>query len=52
LIDEVRRNRHIPDGNVPPICILEFDGDLTDWLVREGLGKPFRPWACFHTTTF
>jgi len=52
LIDDVRRSRQIPNGNVPPVCILEFDGDLTDWLVREGMAKAFRPWACFHTSMF
>jgi uridine phosphorylase len=52
LIGDVRRNRQIPAGIVPPLCILEFDGDMTDWLVREGLAKPFGPWACFHTSMF
>ena len=52
LIDDVRRSREIPAGNVPPLCILEFDGDITDWLVREGIAKPFAPWACFHTAMF
>jgi uridine phosphorylase len=52
LIDDVRRSRHIPGGTVPPLCILEFDGDLTDWLVRDGIAKPFAPWACFHTSMF
>ncbi len=52
LIDDVRRARQIPTGLVPPLCILEFDGDLTDWLVREGIAKPFSPWACFHTNMF
>lgn len=52
LIDDVRRSRQIPAGSVPPVCILEFDGDLTDWLVRQGVAKPFNPWACFHTTMF
>src|SRR5665213_2730380 len=52
LMDDVRRARGIPEGTVPPLCILEFDGDLTDWLVREGLAKPFSAWACFHTTMF
>lgn len=37
---------------VPPLCFLEFDGDLTDWLVREGIAQPFPSWACFHTTMF
>jgi uridine phosphorylase len=52
LIDDVRRSRQIPPGTVPPLCILEFDGDLTDWLVRDGIAKPFEPWACFHTSMF
>src|SRR5947209_19094692 len=52
LIDDVRRNRQIPAGIVPPVCILEFDGDITDWLVRDGVAKPFEPWACFHTSMF
>src|SRR5262245_30208183 len=52
LIDDVRRSRQIPTGIVPPVCILEFDGDLTDWLVRDEIAKPFAPWACFHTTMF
>src|SRR5437899_12949197 len=52
LIDDVRRSRHIPVGTVPPVCILEFDGDITDWLVRDGIAKPFGPWACFHTSMF
>ena len=52
LIDDVRRSRQIPAGIVPPVCILEFDGDITDWLVRDGIAKPFGPWACFHTSMF
>ena len=52
LINDVRRRRQISTGNVPAVCILEFDGDLTDWLVREGVAKPFAAWACFHTAMF
>lgn len=52
LIDDVRRSRQIPPGIVPPLCILEFDGDLTDGLVRDGIAKTFEPWACFHTSMF
>jgi len=52
LIESVRRARHIPNGVVPSLCILEFDGDLTDWLVGQGLAKPFQSWPCFHTTMF
>jgi len=52
LIESVRRTRRIPDGVVPPLCVLEFDGDLTDWLVGQGLATPFQSWPCFHTTMF
>ena len=52
LIDSVRRSRRIPDGRVPPLCILEFDGDITDWLVKEGIAQAFPAWPCFHTTMF
>jgi len=51
-MDDVRRSRQVPSGNVPPVCILEFDGDLTDWLVRDGVARLFEPWACFHTSMF
>ena len=52
LIDSVRRARKIPEGTVPELCFLEFDGDLTDWLVAQGLAKPYSSWPCFHTTMF
>jgi len=51
-MDDVRRSRQIPGGNVPPVCILEFDGDLTDGLVRDGIARRFEPWACFHTSMY
>src|SRR4029077_1290011 len=34
---------------IPQICVLEFDGDLTDWLVSTGAALPYRSWGCFHT---
>lgn len=52
LMEDVRRARHVPAGGIPPVCFLEFDGDLTDWLVREGIATPYDAWACFHTTMF
>jgi len=52
LIASVRKVREIPHGPVPRLCFLEFDGDLTDWLVTEGLAKPFPAWPCFHTKMF
>jgi uridine phosphorylase len=51
-MEDVRRARHIPAGDVPAVCILDFDGDLTDWLVREGKAVSYKSWACFHTAMF
>ncbi len=52
LIDDVRSLRRIPAEELPPLCILEFDGDLTDWLVERRIARPCPAWACFHTTMF
>jgi uridine phosphorylase len=52
LIEDVRRLRPVGNEALPPVCFLEFDGDLTDWLVAKGIAVPFRSWACFHTTMF
>lgn len=50
LIAAVRDERRLPAGPVPPVCVLDFDGDLTDWLVSAGAVLPCPQWACFHTT--
>jgi uridine phosphorylase len=49
LLEAVRIARGLPREPVPPICVLEFDGDLTDWLIATGTVKPWKSWACFHT---
>ena len=52
LVSAVRGVRGLPDVAVPPVCVLDFDGDLTDWLIRQGAAAPFEPWACFHTRMY
>jgi len=52
LISAVRRATGKPAVPVPPICVLDFDGDLTDWLVRYGKATLFEAWACFHTNMY
>jgi uridine phosphorylase len=51
-VSAVRERRALAAGDVPEICILEFDGDLTDDLVSTGAAAECRAWACFHTTMF
>ncbi|HET8548991.1 MAG TPA: nucleoside phosphorylase [Bryobacteraceae bacterium] len=50
LLDAVRVERNLPRDPVPQVCVLEFDGDLTDWLVATERAKRWRSWACFHTS--
>ena len=52
LVSAVRAARGLPDVAVPEICVLDFDGDLTDWLLRQGSATDFEPWACFHTKMY
>lgn len=49
LIDAVRSERNLPPDPVPEVCLLEFDGDLTDWMVASGLAARCSSWPCFHT---
>ena len=52
LLAAVRAARSMPREPVPPVCILEFDGDLTDWLIATGAARPWKPWPCFHTNMY
>lgn len=52
VVNAVRTGKHLEPEPIPSVCVLEFDGDLTDWLVSTGKAKPCDSWACFHTTMF
>jgi len=49
LMLEVRRTRGLRRASVPPLCVLDFDGDLFDGLLAHGQATPLPAWACFHT---
>lgn len=49
LVAAVRNERNLSHVAVPRVCVLEFDGDLTDWMVSAGHAQICRHWACFHT---
>lgn len=44
--------RSMESIHVPSICVVDFDGDLTDWLVKSGIAYLYPAWACFHTTMY
>lgn len=49
LLREARRQKALPDIAVPPVCILDPDGDLVRQLRKSGAAKPFGSWPCYHT---
>ena len=49
LLREARRQRGLAHGSVPPIGVLDPDGDLVRHLRRTGIGRPCADWACYHT---
>src|SRR5262249_46383748 len=49
LLREARRQKGLPTVDVPPLCILDPDGDMVRRLRQDGRGKPFTPWPCYHT---
>ena len=49
LLREARRQRGLPNGRVPPVCLLDPDGDVVGHLDRTRLAAPSASWACYHT---
>lgn len=49
LLREARRQKGVADVNVPPVCILDPDGDIVRRLRQDGLAQPFNAWPCYHT---
>jgi len=50
LMDAVRAERGLANEGVPALCVLDFDGDLSDRLAEDGVTTPLLSWACFHTS--
>ncbi len=46
---EARRQKDLPGGRVPAICILDPDGDLRAHLRATGQARRHPAWACYHT---
>src|SRR5438045_9590828 len=49
LLREARRQKGLPAADVPPVCILDPDGDIVRRLRAEGRARPFEGWPCYHT---
>src|SRR5258708_3533126 len=49
LLRERRPQKNLPTVPVPPVCLLDPDGDLVRRLRETGTTKPFAGWPCYHT---
>jgi hypothetical protein len=49
LLREARRQKGLVVVSVPPVCILDPDGDIVRLLRQSGQSKPFAGWPCYHT---
>ena len=50
LLREARRQKSLPRGNVPAVCVLDPDGDILRHLVANDRARANPHWACYHTT--
>jgi uridine phosphorylase len=49
LLREARRQKGLATIDVPPVCILDPDGDIVRRLRQTGRSQPFKDWPCYHT---
>lgn len=49
LLREARRQLKKPAGTIPPVAVLDPDGDIAAYLLRTGRGRLSPTWACYHT---
>jgi uridine phosphorylase len=49
LLREARRQKGLAAVSVPPVCILDPDGDIVRRLRGTGQARPFEAWPCYHT---
>ncbi len=52
LLREARRQKGTPDGSVPPICVLDPDGDIARNLLAANKASLNPYWACYHTQLY
>lgn len=52
LLREARRQKGLSAGVVPPVCILDPDGDIVRHLRASGRAHRHPAWACYHTDLY
>jgi len=49
MLREARRQKALDGGQVPPICVLDPDGDVVSHVRQAFAALPCPAWACYHT---
>lgn len=49
MLREARRQKSLRSDRVPPICVLDPDGDIVRHVVHHCGAKRSLSWACYHT---
>ena len=52
LLREARRQKNIPEGNIPEVCVLDPDGDIVKYLLKTNQAELDKYWACYHTNLY
>jgi uridine phosphorylase len=52
LLREARRQKGLAIIDVPPVCILDPDGDILRHLRKTGQAERFDAWPCYHTDLY
>ncbi len=50
LLREARRQKGLEAGSVPPVCVLDPDGDIVAHVRRRHGAEACPHWACYHST--
>ena len=49
MLREARRQKNLAAGHVPPVLVLDPDGDIVEWVRTEMGATLSKQWACYHT---
>lgn len=52
MLREARRQKGLPEGSIPRVCILDPDGDIVEFLLETDCVEPNPYWACYHTRMY
>lgn len=52
LLREAMRQKGLAIANVPPLCVLDPDGDILRRLKSNGEAKHLETWPCYHTDLY